>query len=65
MQGKRQLKDMIFWNWGPTIIWHSLGCIPFYFSKSLHPIVKLPNYEKLYSLKMTHPNVLYMAFEIE
>ena len=38
-QGKRQLKDMKFWNWGPTIIWHNLGCIAFYFSKSLHPTV--------------------------
>ena len=36
-QGKRQLKDMKFWNWGPTIIWHNLGCVAFYFSKSLHP----------------------------
>ena len=38
-QGKRQLKDMQFWNWGPTIIWHNLGCEAFYFSKSLHPTV--------------------------
>ena len=32
-------KDMKFWNWGPTIIWHNLGCVAFYFSKSLHPTV--------------------------
>ena len=33
----RQFKDMKFWNWDPTIICHNLGCVAFYFSKSLHP----------------------------
>ena len=31
---------MVFWNWGPTTIWHNLGCVAFYFSKSLHPTVQ-------------------------
>ena len=30
---------MKFWNWGPAIIWHNLGCVAFYFSKTLHPTV--------------------------
>ena len=24
-QGKRQHKDMQFWNWGPTTIWHNIA----------------------------------------
>ena len=36
-QWKRQHKDMKFWNWGPTKIWHNIESVAFYFSKSLHP----------------------------
>ena len=36
-QGKRQYKEMKFWNWGPTTIWHNIECVAFYFSKSLRP----------------------------
>ena len=35
---------MKFWIWGPTIIWHNLGCVAFYFSKSLHPTVHIYHY---------------------
>ena len=38
-QGKRQYKEMKFWNWGPTTIWHNIECVAFYFSKSLYPNV--------------------------
>ena len=36
-QGKRQHKDMKFWNWGPTTIWHNMTCGQNCFQKSLHP----------------------------
>ena len=35
-------KKFIFWNWGPTTIWHSLASAQFFSSKSLHPIAQLP-----------------------
>ena len=28
---------MRFWNWGPTTMLHTIDCVAFYFSKSLHP----------------------------
>ena len=41
-QGKRQHKDMKFWNWGPTTIWHNMTCGQNCFQKSLHPIIYPP-----------------------
>ena len=34
---------MIFWNWGPTTIWHNLASDQFFLKKSLHPC----NYDKV------------------
>ena len=39
-QGKRQHKDMNFWNWGPTTIWHNMTCGRNCFQKSLHPNIQ-------------------------
>ena len=41
-QGKRQHKDMKFWNWGTKTIWHNIESLAFFLSsKSLHPIVRV------------------------
>ena len=44
---------MKFWNWGPTTIWHNLGCVAFYFSKSLHPTVQYFLWGSRISLQLT------------
>ena len=36
-KGKRQHKDMTFWNWGPTTIWHYCMSLILKVKKSLHP----------------------------
>ena len=35
---------MKFWNWGPTTIWHNIGSVTYFLSKSLHPNEHLLNY---------------------
>ena len=47
-QGKRQHKDMKFWNWGPTTIWHNCMSLILKVKKSLHPNAHAKAYEKTY-----------------
>ena len=38
-ESQRQHKEIKFWHWGPTTIWHNRESVAF-FSKSLHPTLQ-------------------------